>query len=142
MSRGIESRREVPPPTRHSISVSERLPASLVFAPASLLPLGRWSVPIISTLSVEVSMLPPEVSAALADAGRLPCSICALMMNSTSDNSSHAPTAIATYLSTRRAIVQPVWGCLSVRRSRSPDGRSSVSCSPRRRARTPRGRER
>ena len=73
MSRGIESRREVPPPIRHSIIVSERLPASLVFAPGSLEPAGRWSVPTISTVSVEVIMLPPECSAALAESGRLPC---------------------------------------------------------------------
>ena len=72
VSRGIDSRRETPPPTRHSISVSERLPASDVFAPPSCVPAGRWSVPITSTVLVEVSMFPPDASAAWASEGMPP----------------------------------------------------------------------
>ena len=56
-----------------------RLPASWVLAPGSLDPVGRWSVPRISTLSAENSMLPPEVSASDAEEGRLPVSIWALI---------------------------------------------------------------
>ena len=102
VSRGIDSRREVPPPIRHSMIVSERLPASLRVG-ARLLGArrARWSVPMISTVSVEVSMLPPELSAAEAEAGTLPVSIWALIRNSTSESSSQATIASATYLSTR-----------------------------------------
>ena len=90
MSRGIDSRREVPPPIRHSMIVSERLPVSLVLAPGSLEPFGRWSVPMIRTVSVEVSMFAAGVSAACAESGSVPLSIWALITNSTSESSSQA----------------------------------------------------
>src|SRR5664279_2497385 len=41
---------------RHSMIVSERMPPAK--APGSLDPFGRWSVPITSTVSVEVTMFP------------------------------------------------------------------------------------
>ena len=103
VSRGIESRRETPPPIRHSMIVSERLPLSLVLAPASWVPLGRWSVPSTSTVSVPVIMFEPEASALVAEAGsEPPLWVEALTMKSTNDSSSQATIASASHLSTRR----------------------------------------
>ena len=105
VSRGIDSRREVPPPIRHSISVSERLPLSLVLAPGSLEPLGRWSVPITSTVSVPVIMFEPEVSAFWADCG-IPSPVPELTRNRTSDSSSQATTAMARPASARFQVIR------------------------------------
>ena len=69
MSRGIESRRETPPPIRHSMIVSELLPSSLESAPGSLEPFGRWSIPSTRIVSVPVSMFGPDASSRSAELG-------------------------------------------------------------------------
>ncbi len=140
MSRGIDSRRETPPPTRHSISVSERLPASEVFAPPSCVPLGRWSVPITSTVSVEVSMFPPEVSAACASDGTPPDCTDALMMNRITDSASHATSATSRPMITRFGVIRrPVPRSGPPLYFRYSTGPWSSSSSPRRRAFRPFG---
>ena len=50
--------------------VSDRIPPEK--APGSLEPLGRWSVPITSTVSVEVTMFPPGASALETELGTEP----------------------------------------------------------------------
>ncbi len=96
----------MPPPIRHSMIVSERLPLSLVLAPRSLEPLGRWSVPSTSTVSVPVIMFGPELSAACAELGSEPLLIWALTRNRTKDSASHATIAITTHLSTRPGVIR------------------------------------
>ena len=107
VSRGIDSRREVPPPIRNSMIVSERLPASLVFAPGSLEPFGRWSVPRTAPCWSRSACCRPSVSAAFAESGTLPRSIWALTRNSTSDSSSQPTTAVARYRSPRFQVRRP-----------------------------------
>ncbi len=72
--------------------------------------LGRWSVPRMRTVSVPVSMFGPDVSAALADAGRLLSGVPELIRNSTSDSTSQKTIRPRRYRITR----------LTVNRSRQP----------------------
>ena len=106
MSRGIDSRRETPPPIRHSISVSDRLPASCVLAPPSCVPDGRWSVPMTSTVSVPVTMFGPEASAASASDGTPPDCTEALIRNRTNESSSQATSAISRPRITRLGVIR------------------------------------
>src|SRR3984957_19493231 len=158
VSRGIDSRREVPPPIRQSMIESERMPPAK--APGSLEPFGRWSSPSTSTVSVPVIMFDPELSWRLADAGIEPLWIEAETRNRTSDSTSQKTQMPMTQRRIRNGVQRLChqWtlpGSAPSSRDDSspprppprpppPDGRSITAGppSPRNRSINPRGAER
>src|SRR3954468_12829515 len=111
VSRGIDSRELCPPPTRMSRIESERL-GPLVDAPASCVPLGRWSEPRKRTGGALNGGAPPPASAFFAASSTLDFWICAEIKKRTSESASQPTIASTTHLSARFQVkgLRRLWG--------------------------------
>src|SRR4051794_4865234 len=104
VSRGIDRRPECPPPMRMSRMESERL-GPFVLAPGSLVFAVRWSEPSTRTVVALKGGVPWPASAFLAASSTWELWIWAETRKRTSERASHAPTATATHLRTRPALI-------------------------------------
>src|SRR3954465_6979788 len=104
VSRGIDRRAFLPPPTRMSMIESLRL-GPLVEGPRSFARLGRGSAPRTGTLLGLVSGKPAPPSDTLPL--RSPCWIWALIKKRTSDNATQPTAASPTHLTTRPPPIGP-----------------------------------
>src|SRR3981081_743698 len=104
VSRGMDRREFLPPPTRINMMESLRL-GPLGDRPGPFEPLGRWSEPSTRTLLGLVSGKPAPPRATLPLSA--PCWIWALTRKRTSETASHATTPRATHLTTRPGVIRP-----------------------------------